>query len=687
MNAPSAGRPALAGVAGLCLTAIAAALAAAGAAWADERDDEIAKLAKPSSEVSIGAGSVSDDNTRFGQYNGLTKDRLYLLFDLNYRSRDDATGSWLNITGRNLGFDNRELRLEQSQQGNWGYYVDFSETPRYSPYTALTRLVGYDSSTQTVNGAPTPVPVELKTERKTLNAGLNKYLASRWDVRLDTRYEEKTGRRLYGRTGSDFLVDPIDYRTQLYEATVGYTGERLQMTGGYFGSNFVNNKPRLDVVGGTGTGFSPLALPPGNESHQFNIGGGYSLSPTTRATFKYAYTHQTQNETFIDTSTTGRTTLGGLVDTTFGQIGLTMKPMKDFSLLADLKHENRDDKTPVVDYFNITTTTTATGVNEPRTIHSTLGKLEGTYQLAAATRVTAGLDYDQRRRNTSDVHVVSYRETTQETTWRVELRRAMSETLNGSIGYFHSRRGGSEWQTTMRSDGTLGSNLLQPIYLADRNRDKIRLTSGWTPTEKLDLQARVEASKDEYGGRTLGTQDGSAQLYSLDASYQLTDNWQFTTWLSRDDTRANLLNCSNAGSSNTGNLSACPATAADPIWSAHLRNVGNALGIGIKGKPHGQVELAADFQLSNDRAEFRNGPTTTGVQPVPDVKYNRSVTRLSAKYAMEKNAGVRLQYIHDRFSTNDYMWDNTWTYSDGTRIMANPQQTVNFLGASYYYNF
>src|SRR5262245_32013525 len=130
------------------LTAMAAAFLAAGAAWGDERDDEIARLVKPDSEVSIGAGSVSDDNTRFGQYSGLSKDRLYMLFDINMRRRDDATGSWLNITGRNLGLDSRELRLEQSTQGNWGYYVDFSQTPRLSPYTPLTGLTGYDSTTQ-----------------------------------------------------------------------------------------------------------------------------------------------------------------------------------------------------------------------------------------------------------------------------------------------------------------------------------------------------------------------------------------------------------------------------------------------------------------------------------------------------------------------------------------------------------
>src|SRR3954469_13391636 len=369
------------------LTAMAGALVAAGGAWADERDDEIARLTKPESSVEVGAGYVDKDNTRFGQYNGTVDKGLYLLFDARYQRRDDATGTWTTLTGRNLGLENRDLRFEQSKQGDWGYFVDFSQTPRYSPYTPITGLTGADSSTQTVNGQA-PTPLELSTERTAIGVGADKWVSSHWDVRLSARQEEKTGRRLFGSGGGTaFLVDPIDYRTQLYEASIGYTDEKLQLMGGYFGTNFDNFKNRLDVIGSP-SGITPIALPPANQSHQLNLSGGYNFSRTTRGNFKLAYTHQTQDAQFIDVSTTGRTTLGGVVDTAFGQIGLTARPMPKLAIVADLRRENRDDKTPVVDYFNVSTTNTATGVNEPRSIHSTVGKLEGTYQLPSQFRVT-----------------------------------------------------------------------------------------------------------------------------------------------------------------------------------------------------------------------------------------------------------------------------------------------------------
>jgi MtrB/PioB family decaheme-associated outer membrane protein len=666
---------------------MAGAVLAATGAWADERDDEIKKLTRPDSTVEVGIGVVTDANTRFGQYNGMVDERGYLLFDGTFVRRDDATGTWLGITGRNLGLENRELRLDASRQGDWGVFIDYSQTPRYSPYTPITGLTGYDSTTQTVNGQPAQ-PLELKTERRGLGVGVDKWVAQRWDVRFSARQEQKTGRRLFGSGGGTaFLVDPIDYRTQLYEASVGYTGEQAQFTGGYYGTSFVNYKSRLDVIGSP-SGITPIGLPPSNESHQLFFGGGYNLTKTTRATYKFSWQHQTQHADFMDVSTTGRTNLGGVVDTTFGQVGLTSRPMSGLTVVADLRREDRDDKTPVVDYFS--GSSTATGVNEPRSIRATVAKLEGTYQLPARFRVTGGFDWDERRRNTSDVRVVSFREKTQENTVRIDLRRDMSETLNGSIGYAHSKRTGSEWQTTFTTTpGLLGSNLVQPLHLADRERDKLRATLGWMPADKIDLQARAEASKDEYGGRTLGLQDGSARFFSLDGGYRFAESWQLSAWISRDDTRANLLSCMSAPSNNNGDIGSCPNSAASPIWSANMRNVGTAFGLGVKGKATAQLEVGFELQIQNDRAEFNNGPTPTAtpaLTPPPEVSYDRQILRLTAKYAMQKNAGLRLMYTRDRFSTNDWTWAE-WTYSDGTRVMANPQQTVNFFGVTGYYDF
>jgi MtrB/PioB family decaheme-associated outer membrane protein len=675
----------------LC-AAIAAALAAWSSAQGAEEDEEIARLITPRSTVEAGLGYVSGDNTRFGQYTGMTDKKAYPLLDVNVRRRS-ADGLWLNLTGRDLGLDSRELRIEASRQGDWGVFAEFWQLPRFSPYTPLTRLTGYDTTTQTVNGQAAASPLELSTERRRLDFGASKILGGSFDVQFRVRNEEKQGRRLYGRTGSDFLVDPIDYSTQIYEATAGYTSEKLQLSGGYYGTNFQNGKTRLDVIGGTGTGFSPLALPPGNQSHQLHLAGGYAINPTTRATFKLARGVQIQEEAFIDATTTRRTNLGGRVQTTFAQAGITARPLPQLSLLGNLRYENRDDQTPVADYFTATAATTATGENEPRSLRARVAKAEGTYRLPMGFSLTGGVENENRWRNTSSVRAVSFRTETDETSYRAELRRAMSETLNGSIAYIASRRDGSPWQTTVLSNAagtgpgtTLGSNLMHPLHLADRKRDKTRATLAWQATEQLDLNFVADYANDDYSGRTLGLRDGRNRHYAVDSAYRINDAWSVTAWFSRDDTRARLDDCASAAATNSGNLSACPNTAANPIWSASLRNLGDAFGAGVKGKPSGVLDVGADLAWSRDRGEFRQSPIPAGITAVPDSRYTRTTLKLHAKYALTKTSGVKVQFIEDRFRTDDWTWTN-WVYSDGTRVLANATQRVHFIGVSAYIDF
>ena len=107
---------------------------------------EMATLTKPQRSAELGIGYVSDDNARFGQYNGLNEKGAYGLLDIELNSRAEATGTWFRLQGRNLGLESRELRLDYERQGDWGLSLEFSQTPRYSPYTVNTTLTGVTSS-------------------------------------------------------------------------------------------------------------------------------------------------------------------------------------------------------------------------------------------------------------------------------------------------------------------------------------------------------------------------------------------------------------------------------------------------------------------------------------------------------------------------------------------------------------
>jgi Putative outer membrane beta-barrel porin, MtrB/PioB len=77
-----------------------------------------------------------------------------------------------------------------------------------------------------------------------------------------------------------------------------------------------------------------MALPPDNRAHQVFVAGGYNFTDTARSTFKAAYTHAAQQDTFIPVgigSTSGRTDLGGKVDITLQQAGFTAPPLPKLS--------------------------------------------------------------------------------------------------------------------------------------------------------------------------------------------------------------------------------------------------------------------------------------------------------------------------------------------------------------------
>jgi MtrB/PioB family decaheme-associated outer membrane protein len=678
---------------------IAAALSCAFGPAAAQDADEVARLSKPSSYVEVGVGAVSDDNQRFGQYTGLNEDGAYGLLDLSVVRRDDATGTWLRLTGRNLGLDNREARFENSRQGNWGYFIDYSQTPRFDPYTVTTTLAGIGTTTQTIAGNATAQQYHLKTERDTLSVGFDKAISKGLGLQVRFRNEEKDGARLWGQGGFGalpgggwrFLTDPIDQTTRQLEATLNYSVDGLQLSGGYYGTAFENRNNVLNVAGPAVTGLGQMALPPDNESHQLYLAGGYSFSKTTRASFKLAYGRITQNDLFPTAPVAfGRTTLDGRIDTTLMQAGLTMRPMPKLSLRADLRYENRDDKTPVFVYFPLQAglTSTSNGTNEPRDIKTTSGKLEASYRLPADLRLTGGLEYVEKKRNSPPVRSVGFRETTDETSVRAELRRSISETATGAVSYIHSTRGGSDFLINTLVNGTVYSNQVAPWHLADRDRDMVRLTVNWMPSDPLSLNFRFDVARDEYSGRGISVVDqtvreGKAENYSIDAAYAFSDNVQGTAWYSVNDTGLESQQC------RAGAADAC-TPGVQQVWASNVRSLADSFGLGLRAKVSAKIELNADVTQSKVRDEMlltTIAGAATGT--LEDINTKVTTVKLSAKYALQRNAGVRVTYIHDQYKTDDWTWAN-WNYSPtdgGTTVLQNPNQKVDFVGVSYYYRF
>ncbi len=687
---------------------LAVALLAAFWQTAQASDEaEIYRLITPESTISsFGVGYVGTNNgAYFGEYNGMNERSAFGLLGASIVKRDNETGTWYKFTTTNLGLEDRNIRWEQERQGDWGYSIDYSQIPRYNPFTIITRLGGIGTTTQTINGLGAAQNVELKTERKRFTIDLNKYLPAGYDFKVRYIHEDKTGDRMYGQGDPtapntvNFLAEPINWTTQQAEAILSYTGEDLQLSGGYYGAWFDNSNPALNIINGAGgnppavTSLSPMALPPGNHSNQANLSGGYNFSPTTRGNFKAAYTQQLQSQAFVVPALPGTSNLQGRVDTYLGQAGLTSQLTNKLSMLADVRYENRDDKTPILTYFT-PATGTQDGTNEPRSIRTYDGKLQASYVLPMGFRFTGGGEYIVKDRNEFAIRSVSFRNKTYEMNYLGELRRAISETVTGAVSYVHSDRWGSPFLTNVAfGTGVVGSNNIAPLYLANRTADTVKVSTNWTPTEKLSFQAFGSGGWVDYSSRynlvnnqNLGLSSGQTQNYSADATYVFTEKWQANAWYSRNDIRVSQSTCTGA----TGSPATCPFGASWGVW---LQNVSNSFGVGTKGKVTSQLEVGADVEYSNIADHYpmaRLQPPTGPVGFAPEINTQIFDVKLNAKYALQKNMGFRFNYIYNHFRTNDWTWNN-WTgnsgYTDGTRVTQSNNQVVNFIGLAYYYTF
>lgn len=700
-------------------------MAAFGVAHAEE---DIGALTKPDSTVSVGIGSWSNDRPRQGVFDGMRDDGAKALLDADIVKRDDVSGTWMTFSTRNLGLDSRELKGEYLRQGDIGASIEYSRTPRDNPFNFNTGLRGIGSTVQTVTlivpGAGSNV--ELGTHRDSTGLKFYKNLAPGLDFNVSFKNEDKKGTRQWGRGGAaEFAVEPIDANTQQWDAVLNYTTEQFQLSGGYSGSRYDNKNALVATTQGATTFY--LSLPLDNQAHQLYLDGGFNFTPTTRGTFKLSYGRATQNEHLPTQDVAGLSLAGspqnlnGRLDTTVMQLGVTSRPIKDLSVLANLRYYDLSDKTPekrFVQGAGAGTCVTAppTGAttcteNTPFSFKTVTAKLEVTYRLQGGYSLTGGFENRDQDRSVpvgelatagalaglDPQRVVPMRAKLDERTFRVEGRKAMSETLNGSLALLQSRRLGSTYVSAAGGPGGVTSNMINPINIADRDRSKWRFGLDWTPLEKLSVQFAFETAKDEYSHdatRKYGVIDGKATLYSLDGAYTISDDWKITAWYSRNDTTANQYN--------GRYTSATGALEAEKL--AHLKDVGDSLGIGLRGNLTAATKVGADVQWTKTRAAFPLDVTLAAGQTrfgggsaidLPSIENKLLKLNVFAEYALQKNVDLRFDVIHERWQSNEWAWTFAngtpfvyATATDGTTVSgSNSKQVSNFVSARYIYKF
>lgn len=674
----------------------------------------------PSSSIGIGAAGISGDRAQralFGQYNGLRSSGGAALLGFEYRGHDDDTGITTRLEGSDLLGPTRELDLRWRRPGDWKLGATYSGSVRHEPNSASS---GGD----------------LKLERTRLGLALVKTLGPDLQLDITLSSENKEGSRLFGigmtcpspvapgcagSTGTEtgwallMIPEPVNAHHSQIEARLSYAVGKLRLSGGYYGSFYRNSfgslTPNVPGVLNNALGTplplaaglqdllnQPVALPPDNQAHQFDVAGGYSFTPTTHLNFKLAHGQALQHQRFSDggfgAGPAGIGDLGGRVDTTLGQASLSARPWAKVSLLAKLRYLEVDDRTPIAPY-NIEGDTVYTNRRLP--LQKIRGQLQGGYQFTSDLRGTLNIDHEAIDRgvftaSSAIAGLTALRQKTDETGLRAELRRRMNEDLSASVSLATSRRSGSNW---LRDNSGLGvtevvdandpatgfdRGIFMPT-LADRRRDTVRVSADWQPAESLALQFSVQTGRDHYETPSVyGLRHAGLDQFNVDANYALTERWNVNAFLSW---------------SNETLRQARPDAAA-----LDFDNRSSGAGLGVVGKPNSAIELGASLALVDDRSVYTQtlDATADGASAallaatggLPDIVFRQAVLKLYGRYQVNKQSEWRLDLWHQRSSWSDWTWGYNgvpFAYSDGTTVGQPLRQHVSFVGLRYIHRW
>jgi MtrB/PioB family decaheme-associated outer membrane protein len=689
-----------------------AVFAACGAARAE---DSVAE-----GSVSAGVGGVTGDRSDralFGQYNSLRTDRAVGLFGVEYSRRDADTGTSTTFSGVDLFGNTQELDFRWKRQGNWKFSAGLNQSIRNE---LLDLSTGAD----------------LKVKRTSLGVAYQKIISRdlQFDVALSS--EKKDGSRLFGigmncpsavapgcggTTGTEtgwavlFQPEPIDANHSQIDARVSYATGALRLSGGYYGSFYNNNNGSLNPnvpatlnnalgtplppsAGLAGILGQPVALPPDNQAHQLDIAGTYAFTPSARMNFKLARGLATQQQDFAAAGLTGApagvTNLGGRVDTTLAQVGLSARPTTKLSLHAKWRYEDRDDATAIAPY-NIEGASVYTNRRLPST--KVRGQVQGNYQFTSDVRGALAADYEYIDRgvftpSSAVAGISALRQETEETGVRAELRRRLTEDFSGSISVSSHRRDGSNW---LRDNSGLGvtevpdasdpaAGLSTAIFmptLADRQRDKLKLQADWQATESMTLQLSAQSGRDSFTTPSVyGLRNARMDQANLDATYAYSLAWSFT------------------GSLSYGNETLRQARPDAAIVS--FDNTSTGVGLGVSGKISSAFLVGGSLWFVDDRSEYAqtlqptaDGATVAllaGTGGLPDIVFRQATLKLFGTYKLNKASDLRVDLVHQRSTWTDWAWAYNgvpFRYSDGTTASQQARQEATFVGVRYIYRW
>jgi len=651
--------------------------------------------------VSVGAGYVSNDSYKHGDYTGLDEQGLYAIANAQYTSRS-SQGNVIRAQADNLGLDSRSVKIEGGQAGSLYGKFNYKQLPKLNSDTARTPYSGdsnFSLPSGWVTGADTQNMPQLAAAMHNQDIDTQRDIISvqgeyRQSPALSYQFaferNSKQGKRTaglaigtsFGSAKSVILAIPVDYVTNLGEAKINYQQSSWQVALAYQFSDFNNGNHAVqwqnafDTAGVTPQG--QASLEPDNNMQKLALQASYQFSPWTYSSALLAVGRMEQNDSFLPytVNTTlspaalPADSLNGKINTIDAAINFYSRINARFQVSANYRQNELNNNTDRYTFSYVTADTppppsVTPRANFPYSFRKQQLQLQGQFQLSQQ-EFSVGTQSTIFDRTYQEV------DTTTENALRASYSNSQFTDLEAKITGEHSQRDASRY-TVVSEIQPPENPLLYKYNMADRKRDKLGVSLNYVPAQSpLELGFIIDAAKDDYNKSELGLLESIEKNYSVTVGYTFSPALQTTV----DYTLTTI------ESTQDGRQSFSSAT-----WQAKNNDHIDALHLAL----HYQwIPKLLKFAVEYEYAKSMGDTNVSTAADFPQLRTERQTILLSGEYQINDKSTLTAFYRFEHYDESDWATDNVYADTIPNVLSLGeitPSYNIGVIGAAVRYLF
>jgi MtrB/PioB family decaheme-associated outer membrane protein len=596
---------------------------------------------------------------------------------------------------------------------------------------------------------------KIGTTRKNTSVSLGYALNSEMNLEFNFNRLDQSGAKLMAVAAGGYpaasgtwraealsiVPNPTSYKTDTFNLALNWAGEKGHLSGGYFGSIFTDNFNSLSVQNPflSNSSTSPagiyqtnvMSTAPDNSLHQLNLSGGYVFSPTTKLVGGVSYGRNAQDSSYL----TGgpevygalpATSLNGLVVNTHADLKLTHQVVKELTLTAALKYNERDNRTQSSKYYfyainnvnGVDTNQPEGAANAPYSNRRTQLELAADYRLGIGNNLRFSYERDDISRWCGNYSLAAnclINPSNQENKFGLNFRQNSIDGISFNAGYVLSNRSaqfeGNGITPLAGLDRAGGSDVNAQNFAgyvaypySARKQQLIKAGVSLQATDRLEIGLNGRFVDDKYDA-ALGVQDGRTVGVNLDATYAYAENSTVSAYASRQNSDRNLNAAWSATTADFTQPSYNLLVTPTKIWTNQLTELSNSVGLNTKhsGLLGGKLEVLGDVSYSLDNSKYStqvpytSGATLCSLSTVltcgdtPDIQTKVLTIKLVTSYQVVKSGKITLGLVHQEMTSSDYFYNGEQYGYTPNRVMPTnlqaPNYVINVGSVSYSYLF